>query len=279
VKVTIVIGLIFLAGILLSASDWLVEKIETVEPNRPLLSCANPTVINANSCNEREEQILNTTVRILIETWLVADNEQGYIIDHSAGHATVTNGRYLVTHNHFSIALSIRQQADAGHDNGASYSGANYSGADYSVIFLYDTQGNLLHKSSLSDFEIIREEQETLILAHKQADFFDELGIESAEFKDWRSLPLEIGMEVAQVDWDGRTTRVDWATVQDIRLHNETPVLIIDDGARPGASGGGIFWNGYYVANNWHIEEKIDGVGDVIETITVGALNTDQIAQ
>jgi hypothetical protein len=274
VKATIIIGLIILAGILSSTSDWLVEQIEAVETNRPLLSCAKPTVINANRCNEREEQILNTTVRILIETWLVADNERGYIIDDSAGHATVMNGRYLVTHNHFPIALSIRQQADAGHDDGP-----NYSGADYSVIFLYDTQGNLLHKTSLTDFEIIREEQETLILAHQQADFFDELGIESAEFRDWRSLPLEIGMEVAQVDWDGRTTRVDWATVQDIRLHNETPVLIIDDGARPGASGGGIFWNGYYVANNWYIEEKIDGFGDVIETITVGALNTYQIIQ
>ena len=260
-KTTFIIGfIILLTSIVLPTSDWLVERFEAVETNQPLLTCANPTILNVESCREMEEQILNSTVRILVESWQVADNEQGYIIEHSAGHATVMDGRYLVTHDHFSIPLSIQQPEDE-----------RYA---YSVVFLYDTKGNLLQKAPLSDFEIINEANEVMILAHTEANFFDELGVESAKFLDWRAVTLEAGMEVAQIDWDGQISRVDWTKVKEVRINEETPILILEDGAIPGASGGGIFWNGYHIANNWRINEQIDAAGEIIDTVTKVALNT-----
>jgi hypothetical protein len=121
------------------------------------------------------------------------------------------------------------------------------------------------------------EEEELLVFAYKEADLFAELGFESAEFKDWGSLTLEAGMEVAQIDWDGATTRVDWTTIQEVKLEDGAPRLVLEDGAIPGASGGGIFLNGFHVANNWRIEEQVDASGAVVDTVTTVALNTAMV--
>ncbi len=84
-------------------------------------------------------------------------------------------------------------------------------------------------------------------------------------------------MEVAQIDWDGRTTRVDWVPVREVTLESGVPRLKLDDGAMVGASGGGIFFQGQHIANNWRVEEQIDASGAVVGQFTTVALNSTQV--
>jgi hypothetical protein len=196
----------------------------------------------------------------MIESWIVRPDEKGYDIEYTLGHGTVMAGRYLVTHNHFEVPLNIMQRpGDAG---------------SYGVVYLYNSSGELLHKGPLSDFELARSDVETLVFAHKEAGFFEDLGIASAGYAAWPAVMLEPEMEVAQVDWDGETARVDWVNVKEVILNNGTPRLVLDDGVLQGASGGGIFWQGIHVANNWQLHEKIDASGAVVEAVTTVALNS-----
>jgi hypothetical protein len=249
-KVLLISSLIIVifAGAAIPAVDWIAEA----------------SGINNNARQEMEAKILNSTVRIVVQTWVVQPGDSGYEIDHAVGHATVMDGRYLVTHNHFPIPLSIHpQEGDP---------------ESFGKVFIYNAQGQLLVEAPLSDFELVLEEEEILVFAYNGGGLFEGSGIESAEFKDWGSLTLEAGMEVAQIDWDGETTRVDWTTIQEMKLEDGAPRLVLEDGAIPGASGGGIFWNGFHVANNWRIEEQVDASGAVVDTVTTVALNTAQVA-
>lgn len=44
-----------------------------------------------------------------------------------------------------------------------------------------------------------------------------------------------------------------------------------------GASGGEVFWAGKHMANNWRLEEKIDGSGTMVEVVTAAVLNSVEI--
>ena len=228
-------------------------------------SCDNPSAEKVETCQKLEEQILASTVQIVIQTWVVGENESGYYLDESVGHATVMGNDHLVTHNHFSIPLSIRQQ--------------NGDAAAYGVVKLFDAHGQKLFESPLSEFELAQEELETLVFSLKNKGQFEALGLRPAAFKEWTSLPLQPGMEVAQIDWDGATTRVDWTKVQEVKLDDGVPRLVLDDGAMPGASGGGIFWQGNHVANNWRLEEMIEASGDVVDSVTTVALNSVEVVR
>lgn len=202
------------------------------------VTCGNPTVANAEICRQIEELILKSTVRIRIQTWVVRPGESGYEFDSSTGHATLKAGRYLVTHNHLSVPLSIRPRAG----EPEAYGGE---------VILFNSEGERRFRGPLSDFEVVWEDPETLVIAHKENGFFEKLGFDSAAFKEWSSLPLTVGMEVAQVDWDGTATRVDWTTVEEINLEERVPWLVLIDDITVGASGGGVFWQGTHIANNW----------------------------
>lgn len=211
-----------------------------------------------------EEQILNSTVQMLVQSWIVKPDDAGYEIDYSMGHATVKDDRYLVTHNHFRVPLSIRpQEGDP---------------ESYGMVTLLNVWGEVLVEAPLSDFELVHEDAETLVFAYKDERLFKELGLASAEFQAWESLPLEPGMEVAQVDWDGTSTRVDWATVQEVHVEDGVPRLVLADDTMIGASGGGVFWQGTHVANNWRLEEQIEATGAIVGWVTTVALNSAQVA-
>ncbi len=247
---------------ILVIARFLVPAAVAAADSTDLVSCSEPSELNAAACREMEEQILNSTVRITIESWVVAPDEGGYDIDHSVGHATVMDGRYLVTHNHFSVPLpdELAEGAEA-----------------YGVVYLYDIRGRRLFKGPLSDFEMAVEAGETLVFAHKEAGFFEALGLRSAEFESWTSLSLESGMEVAQVDWDGETTRVDWVQVKELIIEAGAPRLILADGVLPGASGGGIFWQGIHVANNWLLQGVVSETGAITDAVTTVALNAPAV--
>ena len=106
---------------------------------------------------------------------------------------------------------------------------------------LFNSQGEPRFRGSLSDFDLVWEDPETLVTGHKESDFFEKLGFISAEFYDGSSLSLAAGMEVAQVDWDGITTRVDWTTVKEVSVVDGLRWMILTDEVTIGASGGGIF--------------------------------------
>ncbi len=229
-------------------------------PSMVKLSDATASAASESDSQALEEQILNTTVRFMVESWIVRADEMGYDIDYTMGHGTVMDGRYLVTHNHFDIPLNIlNRQGDAG---------------SYAVVTLYTSRGEPLYRGPLADFQLARKDVETLVFAHKEEGFFTDLGFASATFSAWTSLALEPGTEVAQVDWDGKTARVDWVKVQDVILDDGAPRLVLDDAVLPGASGGGIFYGSIHVANNWQLQESIDTTGAVVEAVTAAALNS-----
>jgi hypothetical protein len=214
----------------------------------------------AQACRELERRILAATVRIELQGWSVADDESGYNIDSTVGHATVRDGRYLVTHNHFSIPLSIRP-----HDGESEV---------YTTVTLSDSSGQTLFKGPISDFELAWEDPETLVFAYKDENLFQDMGLVPAEFGDWLSIPLKVGMEVAQVDWDGETTRVDWTMVQEVDVKDGVPRLVLADDVTLGASGGGIFWHGIHIANNWLLIQHYDESGTLDGAMTKVALNS-----
>ncbi|MDX1616299.1 MAG: hypothetical protein R3300_18445 [Candidatus Promineifilaceae bacterium] len=225
--------------------------------------CGRGSFLNQHACSELEQQILSATVRITLESWVLAEEGKGYETKSSTGHATVMNGRYLVTHNHFSLPLN---SADAA-DSGASV-----------MVSLYDSGGELLFRGPLSAFDVVSVQEQTVVLAHKEEGFFEALGFRSATFQAATALPLEPGMTVAQIDWDGQQTRVDWVTIERVILDEGTPRLVLFDGATAGASGGGIFWQGVHVANNWGVGEYLGPAGEVIEAVTIAALNSAAVA-
>ena len=117
-----------------------------------------------------------------------------------------------------------------------------------------------------------------LVLDFKEyggVDFFDSVGVPSADFKAWDSLSLQPGMEVAQVDWDGSTAAVKWVQINGIRAVEGTPVLELTSFVTEGASGGGVFWNGYHIANNWsRATELAQDSEAIIRQYSVAALDT-----
>ncbi len=225
------------------------RAIGTAEAGEPAaaVSCAQPAAEHRAQCLHMEKQILKATVRIEFQTLVVAENETGYEMLNAVGHATVKDGRTLVTHNHTEIPLSIDRPA----------------GADdvYTRVFLWTAAGDLVHEGPLTDFAIILEDEETLVLALREADFLTGLGFTPAAFSSWRDELPGIGTEVAQVDWDGARTRIDWVTVTEVDTETGVPQLEAAGGAKKGASGGGIFWQGRHIANNWKVERGLDTSG------------------
>lgn len=231
-------------------------------------TCAQPTPENAPSCLQMEEAILATTVRLELYRWLDADGQRGEFIDGGSSHGTIMDGRYLVTHNHFGeLFVALRNQGIPG---------------EYIRLSIYKADGELiLSNIPMMDLAVIGEDSQTIVLAFEDAGglgFFEARGYPSAEFKSWQSLPLQPGTEVAQIDWDGITSYVKWTTIDNIRTEDDIPQIELRSYVKQGSSGGGIFWNGVHIANNWfRAREQNKVTGDVLDEYSMAALNTVQI--
>ena len=192
--------------------------------------------VNDTNCYQSEQQALATTVRVQMEGWVEFDPDMGRepISNETISHGTVVAGRYLITHNHFGISPIYQ-------GNGTSLHAT-----------LYDASGKMLIEATA--FSVAFVDTETLVLEFTDKEgqgLFESLGISSAPFLTWDSAPLISGMEVAQVSWDGMTTNVDCVIIESIILNETTPRLELANDIQPGSSGGGIFWQGYHIANNW----------------------------
>jgi hypothetical protein len=95
----------------------------------------------------------------------------------------------------------------------------------------------------------------------------------SAPFKSWQDVQLLPGDEVAQIDSDGESSYVTWTVIEDVITKNGVPRIVVRNVLNKGASGGGVFWNGYHIANNWGIIELVNGSGRVDVETSIAALN------
>ncbi|MGB3717121.1 MAG: hypothetical protein WA996_22095 [Candidatus Promineifilaceae bacterium] len=227
-----------------------------------------PTLADSTIHDALATQILSATVRFQINYWAGNSDESGYIVETAIGHGTVKEGRYLVTHNHFSAPFFKI------HD-------FNTIGI-YAQVQIYSASGTKLTELPEERVNIILQDEGTLVLDFGELDnlgLFDALGLTSAEFLDWHDLPVEQHIEVAQIDWDGSEARVDWTTVRAVNAGDGVTRLVIDDPLMPGASGGGVFWNGYHLANNWTTTTERDKkTGVIVGRYSSAALNSSQIA-
>lgn len=241
-------------------NGYLVGPIDAPNP-----SCADPMPDEIKECDELEQQILASTVRIEWNLWIKDGDDNGYSRVDRIAHATVKQGRYLVTHNHSDVLHS------------------DIKNKGFNKVSLFTADGTLIWpKGPLNTITISVEDEETLVLDfgdYGDQGLFELLGVPSAEFRAWESLPLQAGTEVAQIVWDGAAAHVNWVTIDDISTENDTPRLELDSQVTLGASGGGVFWNGYHVANTWYQAAVTDETGEaILRQYSVAALNSPQIA-
>lgn len=268
--IVLVIALIGFATTACSAGE--AQAQASIEMESPLqaapLSCITPaTPEQAATCDRLESQILAVTVRIEMHTWVTFGGHNKAITTNS--HATIMEGKYLVTHNHFMYSLTD-QVAEFGEQKG------------YTGISLRTSDGRLLlDNAPLSAFSIVYADSETLVLAFPDGNrkgLFENAGLPSALFSDLNAVAWNTSMEFAQIDWDGERARVDWAAIDNWDLANPTPQMQIDNFPAEGCSGGGVFWNGVHIGNNWakNIEED-RSTGEITRRYSIIALNSDAL--
>jgi hypothetical protein len=237
----------------------------TIQATTTELSCVQPLPDEAQACYEREQQILATTVRIKMHGWIESEvGGEPIIISRIMGHATIKDGRYLVTHNHLGQAL------------------AAFADGAVTGVSLYKVNGEtILPEAPLTTFTVAAADAQTLLLEFEDDGghgLFDTLSLPSAEFKAWDLLSLQPGMEVAQVNWDGATVSVQWVTIEAIITDDGTPRLQLGNVLRSGSSGGGVFWHGYHIANNWSRTLVRDNEsGEIVRKFSTVALNSPSI--
>ena len=231
----------------------------------PVPTCAKPRPADLRACQEIEQQILASTVRLEWQRWTLSEKNRDYtLLDGTIGYATVKEGRYLVTHNHTGMSLS--------NPNNGTFVTVSVSTADGDPIWQY---------ARLNTITVTELNRETLLLDfgnYGGRGLFAAKGLPSAKFKSWESLPLQPGLEVAQIGWDEATASVDWVTIDKVIRQGGTPRVELTNFVRPGASGGGVFWKGYHIANTWSQVTVCDSSsGAVVGQHSVAALNSPHV--
>jgi hypothetical protein len=211
-------------------------------PYKP--SCRRPVPWQKEACRTVENAILASTVRIVLHGAIEIENGNGVDrIEGSISHATVIDGRYLKTHNHFGVPLS-KLPLYCRHANGC-LSGISIYRYDGSVV---------LNHGSLDRFVVISESDDTTLLDFGQLhgiDYFTSAGLSSATVTRQTVTYAPKGTEVALVDWDGfKHSRVVWAQVAVECKSDETLQMWVNHYIELGASGGGVFQDGQYIGNN-----------------------------
>lgn len=224
-------------------------------PDVSTSTCASPTADMAAACDDLAQRILASTVRLEFH------GPTGGI-----GHGTIIGGRYLLTHNHYPITAAALNNGGEGLVTAVSVFRANGD-----IVLL---------KAPLVYFKVIRDEPEMLLLdfqAYSGVGFFESLGVPSIEWRDGNTPLLRVGSEVAQVNWDGSTARVDWVRVEAVNLDSEVATVELNNFVEQGASGGGVFYDGILIANNWARQTERLESGAVVRQYSVAALNPTQV--
>lgn len=226
-------------------------------PNEP--GCAHPSAENLAQCREMEAAILSVTVRLEFKIYASSQNGEMHLEDSSIGHATILEGRYLLTHNHFGLSL------------------ADFADGLKRTVSLYRPDGELiLMDAPFGAFEVVAAAPQTLVFdfgAYGGLGLFGSLGMNSADTHPQLAAQLRPGMEVAQIDWDGRMAHVDWVRVLEVQEFEGTLAVVLDNFVQQGASGGGVFFEGSHIGNNWSRSTEVSASGGVLNQYTTVALN------
>ena len=220
---------------------------------------SSPTPI---SRQQTEKAILAATVRFEMETWVKCENRHAHKRA-ANGHGTIMNGRYLLTHNHLDETITSRLLTG--------------SSPQSITIRLYNISGQLMAAVLANQVTVVARDSETLVLDFGQqgsTGFFTIHDLPSAQFMAAANLPLTIGTKVAQIDWDGTSTYIAWATIETIKTISDTPTVQLSNRIAQGASGGGVYWNGIHIGNNWKTSTDIITPIEKAESYSHAALNT-----
>ena len=228
------------------------------------MRCADATPAGERDCARLERQILASTVRFEIFGPDIADPNQR---SEAMGLGTVKDGRYLVVHNHFSVDLAVfADERYAGEAKLSMYTGIG-------DLFVWEARPPL--------FTVVLVEPETLVLDFGTDSagegFFESRGLQSASFRNWQQESPRAGQEAAQVILDYRYTTVDWVLIKEVITVDEVPRLILSSTLLPGASGGGVFWDGNQMAVNWQSGRILGEGGEVLEEFSTAAMNSKHV--
>lgn len=229
------------------------------------LSCAQPTTIDmVRTCREFEQRILAATVRLEWREWDKDEAGHYRYVGGNIGFGTIKAGRYVITHNHIRLPLT------------------GQSSTSEIKISVVTADGTYIWQNvPISAVAIAMQQAQTLTLdfgPEAETKLFGPHGLISAEFADWQSLPLRPGLEVAQVDWNGRVVQIDWVPIDTVAVVEGLPRLELANFVAKGASGGGVFWHGYHIGNNWSrvtTYQKRDA--QIVRRYSIVALNPAQV--
>jgi hypothetical protein len=202
-------------------------------------SCADPVGDRVAICRILEQAFLDSTVRLLIYALPPDVEGSNSPIFGTISHGTVMEGRYLVTHNHYEEAVfPLLGQDDP---------------ENLFMIDIFDAGGELILQVPSQRISVLVADRQTMVLDFGESDglgLFAALGLPSAEFMAQPSMPLQPGMEVAQIDWDGTSSHINWVTIEEVITESIIPNIKLSDCIGSGASGGGVFWQGHHIGNN-----------------------------
>lgn len=245
------------------AGLWLWAIVACAQRSQSAARLPTPTAMDGHQ--SVEQMMLDATVRVALETWLVNEGERGYTILKSEGHGTVVNGRFLITHNHHTIPLSL---SETGFDPDI-----------YTRLFIFNTAGELINTLPFTDFQIGLREPQMLLLVYvgEQEDQpFGTIGLDVTQVLAGTAVPLA-GSEIAQIDWDGHRTGVVWTAVTAVYPQHDPPCLELASQPQFGASGGGIFWQGQHIGNTWLKGSRSGAANGPICQYSKAALNSPEL--
>ena len=202
-------------------------------------SCADPVGARVDICRTLEQAFLDSTVRLLIYALPADPEDTDSPVLATVSHGTVLEGRYLVTHNHYANNVFSTDQQDE---------------PDNSVIIdIFDAGGEFLLRVPAQTVSALVVDRQTMVLDFGESDgpgLFAAAGFLSADFISQSSVDLQPGMEVAQIDWDGTSSHINWVTIEEVTTESIIPNIKLSDCINSGASGGGVFWRGNHIGNN-----------------------------
>ena len=107
--IVLLIGWLFMGLAGLGVVVTQLKAAESTPDAAPQFSCHRPRAEQVAACAELDQQILDSTVRIQMHSWVDAAG-QPVLTPGRISHATIKDGRYLVTHNHFQHPLHATAQ-------------------------------------------------------------------------------------------------------------------------------------------------------------------------
>lgn len=238
-----------------------VEGGSTLSPAPTAPSCAVLTPEIVAACRAQEGRILAATVRLE----LIAITQDGNGKELLTGHGTVMAGRYVLTHNHYGLTPE------------------EFGNGRLISLTVYKSDGRLALKDVRpGSLSVIAVAPEALLL-----DFGDYggpgllgvVGLASAEFAGVAVESLQPGMELAQIDWDGAAARVVWTRLTAVRAAGGTAYVELESFVKRGASGGGVFFNGVHIGNNWaRTTDRWGEAGEIVRRYSLATLNPEGIS-